>query len=977
MQTKISVHHTKLFNLIVIATSLFIFGTAIINAQGFKTITSLSPVTATASTGEKPQSKVWFYQGYWFTVIPVPSGFDGSGTYVYRLDGTSWTQRLKISDSTLVKADVKVNEATGTTYILLKNSYTNEDIPLSQTASLISINYSAGSYTVGSTTSIPLDDYCETATIDIDSNGRMWLASDGAGTSNSLGVKNILVRYSESPYGSFSTPIPIATGVSFDDICAVTAFSDDEGNKIGILWSDQILKKFGFAYHNDSEDVTTWQFETAALDTSSGGVGDDHMNFAVASDGTIYVAVKTSFTLATLPTIGLLVRPPAGPWDPIYPVTKYGDASKGTRPIVLLNESENVITVAYTERDGWHDLVYKESPTNTISFPATRNQFLSYSNIDLNNISSTKQNYSDNVVFLFSRASDVWESVIAKRTGLITTDGAGYSLGFDGEDQLRVVSNPSINITGALTIEAWIKPNATKNQSILNKFSNKTIPNRGYELSLNDAGKIKFAINGIVLLSNSSYELGTWTHIAVTYNTTSGMSIYINGVLDNSYTTNGAITVAVVDYLYIGFISTDQFFNGSLDEIRLWNKEKTIDEIRADMCKKLTGSESNLVGYWNFDTEEGLNVPDLTSNDNYATMYSNSITMNNYLYSWSGASIGDASAYDYTGSGGVFSQSLSHSDGDSITATTTGGTITGLQVYRVDSPPLRSGASNTSATYTTIDPIRYWGVKVFGTSPIYTLTYNYDGHPGITDESGLNLLFRDNLSDDTWAEFVPIATLDQVANTLTKTWETGTEFALASSNDDPLPVELSLFNAIKLETGVKLTWRTETEVNNYGFEVERTSNVKGQTSDSWENIGFVNGNGNSNSPKDYSFFDELNSSYGIYYYRLKQIDNDGKYEYSKVISVDLGIPSSFSLSQNYPNPFNPATTINFTLPVNTFVTLKVYDILGNEVAILENEEKEAGYYEVDFDAKGLASGIYFYNISAGEFYLTKKMLLLK
>jgi photosystem II stability/assembly factor-like uncharacterized protein len=190
-----------------------------------------------------------------------------------------------------------------------------------------------------------------------------------------------------------------------------------------------------------------------------------------------------------------------------------------------------------------------------------------------------------------------------------------------------------------------------------------------------------------------------------------------------------------------------------------------------------------------------------------------------------------------------------------------------------------------------------------------------------------------------------------------------------------VPVELISFTATTLGNAVKLNWKTETEINNYGFEIERKI-LKHVQNDSWEKIGFVNGSGNSNSPKDYSFVDDKVSN-GKYSYRLKQIDNDGKYEYSNVIEADYEAITKYELSQNYPNPFNPTTKISWQSPVNSHQTLRVYDVLGNELATLVNEYREAGIYEINFDASNLPSGVYIYKLQVGEFIATRKMTLVK
>jgi len=201
-----------------------------------------------------------------------------------------------------------------------------------------------------------------------------------------------------------------------------------------------------------------------------------------------------------------------------------------------------------------------------------------------------------------------------------------------------------------------------------------------------------------------------------------------------------------------------------------------------------------------------------------------------------------------------------------------------------------------------------------------------------------------------------------------------------------LPVELTSFTANVNQNIVELNWQTATEVNNYGFEIERTagspqSSVGSQSQNTWEKIGFIQGHGNSNSQKNYSFIDE-NPSDGIVTYRLKQIDNDGKFTYSAEINVKVeNIPTEFALFQNYPNPFNPETVISWQCAVGSHVTLKVFDVLGNEVITLVNEEKAAGRYEVIFSAKSgggnLSSGVYLYRLSVHSFTQTRKLLLMK
>jgi hypothetical protein len=560
-----------------------------IYAQFIDVISLINVNNVPESTRDKPQSKVWKHNGYWWAVIPT--SVSPTGTYLWRLDGDTWSKLIRLSTNTGVHADTKaLNDIT---YILLVDDN-------SENAEFVRIQLSGSSYSLisggpGSEITISLDSGVETATIDVDTQGRVWIASDEKIDANS--TANIYVRWSESPYSSW-TRVTLATGLNKDDICAITAFTTTGTPKVGVLWSNQNDDHFHFKYRLDSEDPATWHGPELAPPNQPGSFADDHINLAVSSDGTIYAAIKTSYSNSSdNTTIGLLERKTDGTsvtWND-YEVTK----SAATRPIVLLDDTNHKIFVVYTSSySSSSNIKYNWSSTSTISFTSAS----TLASGSFNNVTSTKQTFNNEVVILFSAGSK-----------------------------------------------------------------------------------------------------------------------------------------------------------------------------------------------------------------------------------WSG---------------------------------------------------IKSGT--------------------------------------------------------------------------------------------PLPVELAFFSGVLNGNKVELRWRTETEVNNYGFDIESTKDNL-----DWFAIGFVEGHGNSNSPKQYSFVDSDINLSGEYTYRLKQIDNDGTYEYSDVVSVEVGVPNNFYLSQNYPNPFNPETRIDFTLPEKQLVTIRVYNTLGEQVAELVNEEREAGSYSVIFDASRLPSGVYIYRLQTLSFTANRKMTLLK
>lgn len=277
---------------------------------------------------------------------------------------------------------------------------------------------------------------------------------------------------------------------------------------------------------------------------------------------------------------------------------------------------------------------------------------------------------------------------------------------------------------------------------------------------------------------------------------------------------------------------------------------------------------------------------------------------------------------------------------------------------------------------------------------LYSVTFDMSSIPDNEYFEDRTIMYRKD-STQAWVlvDSLPGVSVKKVYPYITVNGLTGfSEFMDATTNqNDPLPVELSSFTARTSNLNVELMWTTVTETSNYGFEIERKfiSPLKDTTANTnvksgWQTIGFIRGMGNSNSMHDYNFTDKRPKP-GKYSYRLKQIDTDGMYAYSEEVDAEVGIvPNVFTLSQNYPNPFNPSTTIEFTLPNDGTATLKIFNILGEEVATILNEELSAGVlHSAVFNAAPFASGVYVYQLLFSEKgtenkkQIVKKMMVIK
>jgi hypothetical protein len=384
----------KIIILLVYLTNVFTsFG------QSYTSITSINSMTISSNTGEKPQSKVWSYDNKWWSVLS-----DGTGTYIWELKYINneyvWVRSLQLSNSTKTYADCKLNS--NSLHILLFDK--NASLPK---ASLISVHYdqNRNSYSFLNNNTNPLDlilnNSVETATIDIDSQNRLWIAYEKD--------TKIYVRWTNFPYTTWSNELTIYNGVKNDDICSIIHLND----KIGVLWSNQNTKRFGFKVHEDSNPPSTWSLDEVPSSGSAHNIGngmaDDHLNMAVLNDGTLYCAIKTSYDANGSPKIGLIVRDPNGSWSQLYNVSE-----SGTRPIVTLNETTNKLQVVYTSSESGGNILYKESDISQIMFGNSQILISAdpQNSLNYNNVSSSKNNYTSEIVILASSGNQL-ASVIA------------------------------------------------------------------------------------------------------------------------------------------------------------------------------------------------------------------------------------------------------------------------------------------------------------------------------------------------------------------------------------------------------------------------------------------------------------------------------------------------------------------------------------------------------------------------------------
>ena len=601
-------------------------------------------------------------------------------------------------------------------------------------------------------------------------------------------------------------------------------------------------------------------------------------------------------------------------------------------------------------------------------------------------------------------------------------------LEFDGsDDYVRYASDATlerVNSATNYTFEAWvyIPTGAATGGNVYRRTGQ-------FVIYYNTTNRLSIGIDNGSGFSyyhstNNALSNDEWHHIAIIRNTTltNYLHMYVDGVDVSSFSLNGYALTSVTNNLYIGNDgNSGHYLNASIDEIRIKNVAVNPSDLNSSKLDIPYTSDANTAALFHFDEGSGS----VTTN-----------TASGVDGRLGSSTVGDVAeptwrAWDYVSGGELPLAPITIDgtfDGESFwgLAKATADGVAGWNSVNCEklylaydndyiyfSATLTGAASdwnragfaiNTTSGGGTSDP---WGSAVtYGHTklPDYVLlgrlgspsdwaeirtwnsgTTSWDGsgtnvyssemnwNVGLTYIEGrisqatlgnpatVDVQFYISGDNDTEHGVFDAVPDDEVMTS----WNNPTTLDNYESNI-PTPVELTSFTTSKSGNSVILNWETATEVNNYGFDVESSND-----NNNWTSIGFVDGHGNSNSPQSYSFV----ATDGAKYYRLKQVDTDGGFEYSNVVEVEGNL--SYKLSQNHPNPFNPSTKINFSIPEAAKVSITIFNALGQEVAELANREFAKGNHSVDFNATNLTSGIYFYRMNSANFSKTMKMMLIK
>ncbi len=476
--------------------------------------------------------------------------------------------------------------------------------------------------------------------------------------------------------------------------------------------------------------------------------------------------------------------------------------------------------------------------------------------------------------------------------------GSGNNLTFNGSSHYIDVNRNNFTLQ-AFTVDMWVNPGSTQNQYADIIDNNHTGTQNWVcqqDGSSSPNGYIFYCLDGSGVVANFALAFnltpGIWQHLTLVKGT--NMEVYVNGIQVASQIApiiNYNNQNLRIGYWYNNGNTSNRFWNGSMDEVRIWNIALTQTQIRDRMCHKITNADAlyaNLYLYYNYDEASGTLARDGSTNATSGTL------VNNPSRSTSPAPIGDNSAYQYVTSGLPAGVNLSYPAQDNFSITYTGGSYSGTagaHVYVVNEVP------NTTTGITSLGANdRYFGVFSANiTTPVYTAVYNYTGNPYVGTENDLALFKRNNNSAIAWTNASAI--LNTVANTLTVTGQT-TEYILGHTSV-PLPVKLLSFTGTDQTDSHLLQWQTGSESIAGIYEVQ--SSTDGNT---FTTIGKVNA---LSGARNYNYTNKAVSGQATFYYRLRLINSNGNADYSTIVRLSHLGGSTILL---YPNPVTAALSIH-------------------------------------------------------------------
>jgi hypothetical protein len=551
--------------------------------------------------------------------------------------------------------------------------------------------------------------------------------------------------------------------------------------------------------------------------------------------------------------------------------------------------------------------------------------------------------------------------------------GAGNALSFDGVNDYVSIPHTSVaGLDSQMTIEAWIRPSSNGvSERIVDDIT--AGGSDGFLLDL-VGGAPRIIVGSNAAGALSSLPSGNeWYHVAGTYDG-SMLSIYVNGVLEDTTSASGPIPSNSFSVRIASDQSGGNEFSGVIDEVRIWNIALDSTHIRDNMHRTLAGTESGLIGYWQFNDGSGTIAHDLTGGSNDGTLVNFSFDSNDGWVT-STAPAGAGTSADTIGfASGTASLG-------SVVLTTTDAFDNPVQVVATQIPATPNSLPVGSSTV--LDD-RYWVINTFGTPGTFAASLTFSVPSSFTGNGSASatlykLYSRSSTSDGSWTTAADTAS---GITPTTVTFDGITSFSqFVLGTDAILPIQIASLTATASENMVQLAWTTVSETNNYGFYVERRPKT-GTTFTTVSDL--IAGAGTSLQIHHYTWTD-MNVGPTTDVYRLRQVDMNGHASYSNEIVVagvtgvtDESAPKVFQLAQNYPNPFNPTTEIKFSVEKQEHATAKVYNILGVEVAQLFDGMAEPGhYYKFNFDGSRFGSGMYFYRIITDSHSAVRKMLMLK